>query len=127
MRLQKNANAYLATDVQLGEYVFVRSDTYGECGAYARGLFEYGLCVRVEIDDDHPAMRDAMADYPDLDSDNIELETIVPFADVERRDGSRPRVWEERITERERAARHRRRGVPRPLLPELDHGLRYRR
>lgn len=129
MECQLNENEFLVTNLSQGDLVLVNSETFNcECWGYVQRLTATGAEVRVELEDDHPSMQDAVADTG-FDPDNIELYDLVQFkqlAYIRRLQGpdERIRVWIRTVTDEERAARARRRGFTRLEIPELDHGLR---
>lgn len=116
----------------LPDMVRVDSPAFGDdLLAYPQTIRGDLVTVRLELEDDHPAMQDVIADG--FDPDQAEIMDIVHVANVRTMDGvplGRTRAWmdeQERLKDEEfrrRLARARERG--RVAMPELDAGLRSR-
>ena len=125
---QIDENTFFATDVEPGEYVLVKSETFNvECGAYAIDLGEGWLNVHLDLPDDHPAIADALGDHPGMSREHLEFYDAIAPEHVERPDGRPAKFWTRSITPAERAERARRRGFQRLSLPDLDAHLAGRR
>lgn len=127
---KRTQSGVVCSDIRESEYLFVDSETFGECGGYPQDLTAYGddgpILVRMHLhlEDDHPAVQDALADNPGRDADWCEFIDDVPPSALVRGDGSPVRVWTRPYTSAERAERARQRGFTRVALPELDAALR---
>lgn len=127
---RKTKNGVIVSDIRVMDYLFLDSETFGECGGYAVDLSAYygddgPILVRMylHLEDEHPAVQDALADNPGRDSDWLEFYDDVPPAALARGDGSPVRVYVRPYTSAERAERARERGFTRLALPELDAHL----
>jgi hypothetical protein len=117
------------------EYVRVDSPLFGRAHGYVQAIREDGtIQVRLELEDDHPAMRDAVADG--FDADQAEFIDIVPAYAVQTVNGE---PYERSYAYREAMATHRKAEHTRRLqaarervrsnrlrLPELDASRRAR-